>query len=161
MAALGLNLFANSDNFKKFPGTTIGIIVNQQKQDSPTNVIGSKEVTIDSRLIGYYSIVKYTGIYRPVSPEGMHILKGLLAIGIVDNHFASIFTEELKVTEDGTSYWILVQNNLINSLREELHKNENFKLFYRMAGIAFGQPQLIMIEFSSINENQEESFNKK
>ena len=79
--------------------------------------------------------VIYTGKIRPITDDRKKYLKLWIDSFKKDPKFNEVFNQEMLVTENSTSYWVLVNTGLLPDFEKEIEQNKPVDLFLiRMGG---------------------------
>jgi hypothetical protein len=106
----------------------------EPKSSTPTK----HRIVIDADPLPSVIRVTYTGKTRPITDDHKKYLNLWIESFKKDSKFNNVYNQEMLVTEDSTSYWLLVHNALLPQFEKEIEQNKPVDLFLiRMGGELF------------------------
>ena len=96
---------------------------------------GAREIILDSSRPGLSAVVRYSGEERQL-PENKEFFLETLAKAL-DSDFFGLYTREVRVQEQGRTYWVPIQPRVLESFRKEIDAGDELTLQLRYFG-AFG-----------------------
>ncbi len=126
-----------------FPLTTLKNF--QRTRGLPKN---DKHVILDSSNPGLSTVVRYAGAERALTDRRRFFL-GKVAKAL-DSDFFRLYTREIKVQEQDRTYWIPMQDAVLETFRKEIDRGDELTIQLRYLG-AFGDAGrlFLAIDFSA------------
>jgi len=95
----------------------------------------SREVIVDTTLPGLSAVVRYSGAERELPGKKEFFLESVAKA--LDSDFFRLYTREIRVQEQGRTYWVPIQQHVLESFRKEIDAGDELTLQLRYLG-AFG-----------------------
>lgn len=90
--------------------------------------------------------VIWTGELRPVAQQTAHFLDNWIVQMGVAPRVRDAFETEIQVSEHGQSYWLVIQENLMDGLRQDVVAESQVTLQVKRFGAISGGPQVFGIQ---------------
>lgn len=112
----------------------VGIVT--QPDGSAEEVLSN--ITFDN--YGYFNVAKYLGEYRNIDSMKLNLLNGIFksigANGLIDKYKIEVF-----LNIDGLNFWFPLQDTLVNFWKEEIKKDDNVIVYFRIFGAINRPPE--------------------
>jgi len=134
VAALDTSAFAPA-TFKNFQ--------RQQPASAP-----GREMILDAAMPGLAVGVKYTGAIRPLL-EARAAWIATVAKSQHRTELAALYAREIEVIEQGRSYWLPIQKEVLGDLSKTLNPGQEFTAYVRYTGssLAVPGPFYLLVDF--------------
>jgi hypothetical protein len=152
--ALPILLFLSSIAFATDGSDFIPASLSQVSNEMNGAMVDCKKLVecwaLDPRFKGYESAVAYTGESRKLTAAQLRFIVGFNKSVLRNATWPTLHSKQIRITENGKSYWLAVQDKVYPYLEKELKKGQQFKITYRFAGMMSPtEPALCLIEFES------------
>jgi len=102
---------------------------------------------LECRVSKYRVPCCYTNVQRPISEKKKTIIKLWMETLKIDPKLASLYQQEIQVTEGTRTHWIPIQEQLFPFINKELVKNDPVELFILLIGTIKSDFVFIATEF--------------
>ena len=147
LAGLSLALCALALAFdaKEFTPATLK---NFQRQQSEATK--GREWIFDAAMPGLAVGLKYTAAARPIQgPRAEHIK--MVGQSLNKQELMALYTREIEVVEQGRTYWLPVQDEVLSHLAKELKPGQEFTAYVRYMGasLSAGGRLYLLIDYDA------------
>jgi hypothetical protein len=137
-------------NYASYTQTTLQDIITQEQNHSHDQAQAKKNadyIQLECRVSKYRVSCCYSNIRRPISEKKKNGIK-LWVEGLkIDPKLASLYQQEIWVTEGTRDHWIPIQEQLFPHIKRELAKNDTMELFIILIGKVASEFVFIATEF--------------
>ena len=94
------------------------------------------------------ALVRFSGEIRQLTKARRELIEYSLTMFGRDKAIADSYATELSVTEDGKTYWLLIDAKMLERFQEEIKKGQLVRVFVSWIGIAFAgeeRDQVLMV----------------
>jgi len=88
----------------------------------------------DSALPRYKTVGTFTGKTRPVAPRIGDFIAMWAKTGQLPEAYRDLFNTEVEIEQDSTTYWMPLQQSLVESFRREVAPGEKVTLYLLLMG---------------------------
>lgn len=138
-------------NYASYTRTTLQDIITEEQNhhsyDQAEAKTSADEILLECRVSKYLVPCCYTNVQRPISGEKKNVIKLWMETLKVDPKLASLYQQEIQVTEGTRTHWIPVQEQLFPFMNKELVKNDTIGLFIILIGKVESEHVFIATEF--------------
>jgi hypothetical protein len=143
-------------NYASYIETTLQGIITEERNHSIDSADQKKiveRVEIECRTAKYRVSCNYAAVRRPISGKNLNVIKLWVKTLQIDPELASLYRQEIKVTEGMNVHWIPVQENLLSHIDRELRRNDAMELFILFLGKNDSEYVFIATEYNAIVPN--------
>jgi len=138
-------------NYTSYTQTTLRDIIMAEEQVHPPGQAQAKKSTdciqLECRISKYRVSCSYSNFRRPISEKKKNAIKLWMQTLQIDPTLASLYKQEIRVTEGSRDHWIPIQEQLWPCLNQELVKNDTIELFIILIGKVGSEFVFIGTEF--------------
>jgi hypothetical protein len=137
-------------NYASYTPTTLQEIITEEQNQSFDLTEAEQEAVdlqLECRVAKYRVPCRYSNIRRPISEKKKNAIKLWMETLGIDPNFASLYRQEIQVTEGMNVHWIPVQEKLFPHINQELVKDDAIELFIVFMGKAESEHVIIATEF--------------
>ena len=134
-------------NFKAYQSSSIAKILNANMVQIGEALRDDSKTVFTTSMNKYRVTGNYLGSPRKIKFSlRMRINSWARALG-VDKFIYGLFTHEIQMMENGKSYWLPVQKNLVPFMQDELSNDQVIDLFVVFIGVFRGSPVFLVNNF--------------
>lgn len=144
-------------NYASYIETTLQDIITEERNhsiDSAAQKKSIERVEIECRTAKYRVSCNYTAFRRPISGNRKIVIQLWMETLKIKPSIASLYQQEIKVTEGINVHWIPIQEKLLPYIDRDLGRNEGIELFILFLGKVDSGYLFIATEFNAISGNQ-------
>jgi len=137
-------------NYALYTQTTLQDIIAEEQHHSHDPVEAKKYedyVQLECEVFKYQVPCTFSNITRPVSEKKKNVIMLWMETLKIDQKFASLYLQEIQVTEGIRVHWIPIQEQIIPYINAELVKNDTIELFIIFIGKVESEFIFIATEF--------------
>jgi len=138
-------------NYASYTQTTLQHIIAAEEQNHSYNQAESKKyadcIQLECSVSKYRVSCCYSNIRRPISEKKKNVIKLWLEVLRIDPRLASLYQQEIQVTEGTRVHWIPIQEQLFPRINPQLVKNDTIGLFIIFIGKVESEFAFIATEF--------------
>ncbi len=137
-------------NYVSYTQTTLQEVIAEEQNHSHGQAKAKKEadyIQIECSVSKYRVSCCYSAIQRPISEKRKNIIKLWMETLKIDPKLASLYQQEIRVSEGKSVHWIPIQKQLIPCINQELVKNDTIELFIISIGTVESEFVFIATEF--------------
>ena len=120
-------------NYASYTQSTLQHIIAAEEQIHPYNQAEVNKqadcIRLECSVSKYRVSCCYSNIRRPISEKKKNVIKMWLEALKIDPRLASLYQQEIQVTEGTRVHWIPIQEQLFPRINPELVKNDTIGLF--------------------------------
>jgi hypothetical protein len=151
-------------DYASYTQTTLQNIIAEEQKYSEEQVADKKHtdtelVLLDCRVAKYRVSCRYSNVLRPVSEKKKSVIIGWMEMLAFDTKSASLYKQEMRVSEGTSVQWIPIQEQLFPHLTRELVKNDTIDLFVIFIGKVESELVFIGTEFAKPDASTIDSLN--
>jgi len=124
-------------NYQSYAKATFQNIVTEE-QNHTFDQTGAKQnavtMQLECRVTKYKVLCRYSSFRRPISDKKKNVIQSWLETLGIDPNFASLYRQEIQVTEGMNVHWIPVQEKLLSHINRELVKDDMIDIFIIFTG---------------------------
>ncbi|MES0488697.1 MAG: hypothetical protein ABUK01_01815 [Leptospirales bacterium] len=99
---------------------------------------------------GVSALIKFSGKFRVITPDAF------IALGSFGGpKMKALYSHELRISEQGFDGWVAVQYNLVDKIKKQIKKGENFYVCMVLIGVINDRHFYLMNNFSTENDESE------
>jgi hypothetical protein len=137
-------------DFASYTPTTIQRLIAEERDYSLVSAETNRAadcVQLECNVFKYRVLCGYSDIRRPISAWKKDVIRLWCEALRIDPEWASLYKQEIWVTEGSNAHWIPIQEKLVPHLRRELVKCDAIELFILFVGTAGSEFVFIATEF--------------
>lgn len=137
-------------NYASYTQTTLQDIITEEQNYSYVQADANKNadcIQLECRVSKYRVSCCYSAIGRPISEKKKNVIKLWMEVLQIDPRLASLYQQEIRVTEGTRDHWIPIQEQIFPYINQELIKNDTIELFIVFIGKAGSEFVFIATEF--------------
>jgi len=140
-------------NYASYTQTTLQDIITEEQNPSfdPT---GAKQAAdylrLECNVSKYRVSCGYSNIRRPIPEKKKNVIKLWIETLGIDPNYASLYRQEIQVTEGMNVHWIPIQEQLFPHINRELVKDDAIELFIVLTGRVDSEFVFIATEFEKL-----------
>ena len=100
--------------------------------------------------VGISTLIEFSGKFRVITPDAYMALDGFGGAKM-----KALYSHELQIKERGFEGWVAVQYNLVDQIKEQIKKGEDFYACLVLIGIINDRHFYLMNNFSTEEEQAE------
>jgi hypothetical protein len=129
-------------------GFTLSTFKNFQRQQPPASP--GRDFIFDAAMPGLAVGVKYTGVVRPIPGERAAQIADVGRI-LRKPELATLYTREIQVLEQGRTYWLPIQGEVLSDLAKLINPGQEFTAYVRYTGASLAAPGrlFLLIDFDA------------
>ncbi len=104
---------------------------------------------LDASHPKYESVVTYTGAMRPIDPNVKRLITMWAKAMQHPNSVSDVFNHEVQVTQAGQTYWMPIQDVLLEPWRDEMRGDAKANLYLLLMGAYERVPVFTIASFSA------------
>jgi hypothetical protein len=117
-------------NYASYTQTTLQDIIAEEQNHSHDQAEAKKDADcIQLEYSKYRVSCFYSNIRRPISEKKKNVIKLWMETLQIDPKLASLYQQEIMVTEGSRDHWIPIQEQLFSFINQELARNDTIELF--------------------------------
>src|SRR4030042_1107476 len=139
LAIFGIALFvvlpsSGSEEFDyaSYTQTTLQNILSEEQNHSHGKAearLYADLIQLEGRVTKYRVSCCYSDIRRPISEKKKNLIKIWMETLQIDPKLASLYQQEIRVSEGKREHWIHIQEQLFPYINQELVRNDTIELF--------------------------------
>lgn len=137
-------------DYASYAQTTLQDIIAEEQKRTEGQVEDKKhanDVQLDCRVTKYRVSCRYSNNLRPISEKKKNVIMGWMEMLKFDVKFASLYKQEIRVSEGTSLHWIPIQEQLFPHINQELVNNDTIELFVILIGKVESEFVFIGTEF--------------
>ena len=140
-------------NYASYTQTTLQDIIAEEQKHSEEQVADKKHtvtenVLLECRVAKYRVSCCYSNSRRPISEKKKNVIKLWMEALKIDPKLASIYQQEIRMSEGTSVHWIPIQEQLFPHINQELVNNDTIELFIILVGKVESEFVFIGTEFA-------------
>lgn len=137
-------------DYAAYTQTTLQYIIAEEQNHSHEQSEDEKHagyIRLECGVFKYQVPCCYSNILRPISEKKKNVIMLWMETLKIDLKLASLYLQEIQVTEGMRVHWIPIQEQIIPHINKELVKNDTIELFIIFIGKAESEFVFIATEF--------------
>jgi hypothetical protein len=143
--------WAGEFDYASYAQTTLRDIIITEEQNHSQDRTEAKKyadcIQLECRVSKFRVVCGYSPVRRPISDKRKNTIMLWMETLKIDPKLASLYKQEMLVTEGTRDHWIPVQEHLFSYIDQEFVKNENIELFILLVGKVESEFVFIATEF--------------
>lgn len=112
------------------------------------------ERVIDARFLKMITVVINQGETREIEAGVSEFVQFWIKSFKLQSTVASLYSQEVRVQEDGRDYWLPIQTQLLKPFRSEVVRGKPVTLYVVFVGCTKNRPVFLITEFEAIEGTQ-------
>jgi hypothetical protein len=137
-------------DYDSYIPTTLRDIILEEQEHIKVHAKDDKTVTdvlLECRVAKYRVPCRYFNNQRPISEKKKKVITGWMEMLKFDINIASLYKQEIRVSDGTREHWIPIQEQLFPHLNHEVVKNDTIELFIILTGCVESEYVFIATEF--------------
>jgi len=143
--------WAGDFKYASYTQATLQDIITEEQHHHSYDQAAAKTsadgIQLECRVSKYRVPCCYTNVQRPISEVKKNVIKLWMETLKIDPKLASLYQQEIQVTEGTRAHWIPIQEQLFPFINKELVKNDRIELFILLIGKVESEYFFIATEF--------------
>jgi len=136
--------------FASYTQTTLQDIIAEEQRHSSVQTAAETHagfIHLECQVSKYRVLCRYSDIRRVISKKKSNVIRLWTETLNIDPQLASIYRQEIRVTEGNTVHWIPMQEPLFQHINQELVKDDMIEIFIILTGKVGSEFVFIATEF--------------
>ena len=141
-------------DYASYTQTTLQNIIMEEQEDNKAQVSDKKpapDFQLECKIAKYRVSCRYSNDLRPISEKKKSLIMGWMEMFKFDTKFASLYKQEIRVSEGTSEHWIPIQEQLLPHIKQELDTNDRIELFIIVLGRVESEIVFIATEYEKPN----------
>lgn len=138
-------------NYASYHRTTLQSITTEEQKHAHVQAMSEKnadDIQLECVLFKYRVSCRYSDVRRPISEKKKNAILLWMETLRIDSQYASLYRQEIRVSEGKNINWIPIQEPLLPHIDNELVKDDSFELFIILIGQVDSEFVFIATEFA-------------